>query len=71
MYETVIFPQVYEKYQKLLFDQRPLIVYGKVVEDNGALTVEVSRVDCLRRVHTPPFRLNLTHKFSGFPKSMI
>jgi DNA polymerase-3 subunit alpha/error-prone DNA polymerase len=47
MYETVIFPQVYDKYHSLLFDFRPLIVYGLVVNDNGALTVEVSSIEVL------------------------
>jgi len=35
LYETVIFPQVYERYLKLLFDQRPLLVYGVVANDEG------------------------------------
>jgi DNA polymerase-3 subunit alpha/error-prone DNA polymerase len=30
LYETVIFPDVYEKYGRLLFDQWPLLVYGRV-----------------------------------------
>jgi DNA polymerase-3 subunit alpha/error-prone DNA polymerase len=47
MYETVIFPQVYDKYHTLLFDQRPLIVYGKAVDDHGALTVEVRKIEVL------------------------
>jgi DNA polymerase-3 subunit alpha/error-prone DNA polymerase len=52
MYETVIFPQVYDRYHTLLFDQRPLIVYGRVMSDfqsadHGAITVEVSRIDAL------------------------
>ncbi|MDR0472382.1 MAG: DNA polymerase III subunit alpha, partial [Treponema sp.] len=29
LYETVVFPQVYDRYSKLLFDQRPLLVYGQ------------------------------------------
>jgi DNA polymerase-3 subunit alpha/error-prone DNA polymerase len=28
VYETVIFPKVYDQYGKLLFDQMPLLVYG-------------------------------------------
>jgi DNA polymerase-3 subunit alpha/error-prone DNA polymerase len=52
MYETVIFPQVYDRHHTLLFDQRPLIVYGRVMSDfqsadHGAITVEVSRIDAL------------------------
>jgi DNA polymerase-3 subunit alpha/error-prone DNA polymerase len=47
MYETVIFPQVYDRYNKLLFDQRPLLVYGRVADDNGALAVEISRIEPL------------------------
>jgi DNA polymerase-3 subunit alpha/error-prone DNA polymerase len=47
MYETVIFPQAYDKYHTLLFDQRPLVVYGKAVDDHGALTVEVGKIEVL------------------------
>jgi DNA polymerase-3 subunit alpha/error-prone DNA polymerase len=47
LYETVIFPQVYDRYNKLLFDQRPLLVYGKVTNDEGALSVEINRIDAL------------------------
>jgi hypothetical protein len=43
MYKTVLFPQVYDKYHILLFDRWPLIVYGKAVDDHGALTVEVGK----------------------------
>jgi len=47
MYETVIFPQVYDRYNKLLFDQRLLLVYGKVMNDQGAVSVEVERIEVL------------------------
>jgi DNA polymerase-3 subunit alpha/error-prone DNA polymerase len=47
LYETVIFPDVYDKYNKLLFDQRPLLVYGRVTDDQGAVTLEVSRIEAL------------------------
>ena len=48
LYETVVFPQIYERYSKLLFDQRPLLIYGPVVNDEGALSVEINRIDVLR-----------------------
>jgi hypothetical protein len=47
MYETVIFPQVYDQYHTLLFDQRPLVVYGKAIDNHGALTVEVGKIEVL------------------------
>lgn len=47
MYETVIFPQVYDKYNTLLFDQRPLIVNGFVTNDMGAVSVEVRHIGLL------------------------
>jgi DNA polymerase-3 subunit alpha/error-prone DNA polymerase len=52
LYETVIFPQVYDRYNKLLFDQRPLLVYGKVVNDEGAISLEVSRLEWLGKANT-------------------
>ena len=48
LYETVIFPDAYEKYSKSLFDQRPLLVYGRVTDDQGAVSLEVSRIEALR-----------------------
>ena len=48
LYETVVFPQIYERYNKLLFDQRPLLIYGRVVSDEGAISVEINRIDLLR-----------------------
>jgi len=47
LYETVIFPQVYEKYNKLLFEQKPLLVYGRVADDQGAVSLEVNRIEAL------------------------
>jgi len=47
LYETVIFPQVYDRYNKLLFDQRPLLVYGRVTNDEGAVSLEVQKIEVL------------------------
>jgi DNA polymerase-3 subunit alpha/error-prone DNA polymerase len=47
LYETVIFPDVYDRYNRLLFDQRPLLVYGRVAEDWGAVSLEVSKIEVL------------------------
>jgi DNA polymerase-3 subunit alpha/error-prone DNA polymerase len=49
LYETVIFPKVYDLYNKLLFDQRPLLVYGRVADDNGAVSLEVGKISILYR----------------------
>jgi DNA polymerase-3 subunit alpha/error-prone DNA polymerase len=47
LYETVVFPQVYDRYNKLLFDQRPLLVYGLVTNDEGAVSLEINRIEIL------------------------
>ena len=47
LYETVIFPEVYDRYHKLLFDQQPLVVWGKVSCDEGAVSLELSRIEAL------------------------
>jgi DNA polymerase-3 subunit alpha/error-prone DNA polymerase len=47
LYETVIFPKVYDRYSRLLFDQAPLLVYGRACEDNGAVSVEVKKIELL------------------------
>jgi DNA polymerase-3 subunit alpha/error-prone DNA polymerase len=44
LYETVLFPEAYGKYRPLLLDQRPLVVEGQVIEDQGAITVEVRTI---------------------------
>jgi DNA polymerase-3 subunit alpha/error-prone DNA polymerase len=44
LYETVIFPKVYEQYTTLLFDQLPLLVRGRVKDDHGAVSLEVDKV---------------------------
>jgi len=54
MYETVIFPDVYNKYNKLLFDQHPLLVYGRVVNDEGTISLEVSHLEWLENDATVP-----------------
>jgi error-prone DNA polymerase len=41
LYESVMFPDAYERYRKLLFDQVPLVVIGTVKDDQGALNVEI------------------------------
>jgi DNA polymerase-3 subunit alpha/error-prone DNA polymerase len=47
LYETMIFPDVFEKYNRLLFDQRPLLVWGRVCDDMGAVSLEVPRIEVL------------------------
>jgi DNA polymerase-3 subunit alpha/error-prone DNA polymerase len=49
LYETVIFPDVYERYSKLLFEQQPLIIYGRVMNDEEAVSLEVGRIEVLGR----------------------
>ena len=51
LYETVIFPDVFDRYNKLLFDQRPLLVCGKVMFDEGAVTLEIQRIELLIKAH--------------------
>ncbi|GAB1484119.1 hypothetical protein MASR2M78_29360 [Treponema sp.] len=47
MFETVLFPQVYERHRNLLFDQQPLRIFGRAVNDQGALSVEVEKLGAL------------------------
>lgn len=50
LYETVLFPEAFEGSRKLLFDQLPLVVSGKVKDDQGALIVEVEDLEPAVRV---------------------
>jgi DNA polymerase-3 subunit alpha/error-prone DNA polymerase len=47
LYETVIFSKVYDKYFTLLFDQQPLLVYGVVCSEEGAITLEVRKIEVI------------------------
>jgi DNA polymerase-3 subunit alpha/error-prone DNA polymerase len=47
MYETVIFPEMYERYNKFLFEKRPLLVSGLVKDDLGAVCLEVQKIEVL------------------------
>ncbi len=44
LYETVLFPRVYERYRSILFDIRPFLVTGTVQDDQGALCLQVSQL---------------------------
>ncbi len=44
LYETVLFPEAYERHWRLLLDARPLLLWGTVTDDQGAVSVEVERM---------------------------
>jgi DNA polymerase-3 subunit alpha/error-prone DNA polymerase len=44
LYETTLFPEEFELYRHLLFEQRPLIIRGVVEDDRGAITVTISSI---------------------------
>ncbi|MCE5255980.1 MAG: DNA polymerase III subunit alpha, partial [Spirochaetaceae bacterium] len=45
LYETILFPESYQRYQSLLFEERPLFIRGKVEKDRGAITLNVSSIE--------------------------
>jgi len=47
--ETTFFPKAYGRFCAILDKNRPFILYGKVEEDFGAVTLTVERVDCIQR----------------------
>jgi DNA polymerase III alpha subunit len=47
LFETVLFPEIYRRYERLLGSSRPLVIQGVVESDEGALTVEVDRLSSL------------------------
>jgi DNA polymerase-3 subunit alpha/error-prone DNA polymerase len=49
LYETVIFQKIYYRYHKLLFDQQPLLAYGKVTIDQEAISLEIQKLEALIR----------------------
>jgi DNA-directed DNA polymerase III PolC len=49
IYETVLFPNVYNRYCHMLNASRPYILKGKVEENSRAITMTVNRIDFLDR----------------------
>jgi DNA polymerase-3 subunit alpha/error-prone DNA polymerase len=47
--ETTFFPQAYRRFCYMLDRRRPYILFGKVDEDFGAVTMTVEKVETLRR----------------------
>ncbi|HUX39458.1 MAG TPA: DNA polymerase III subunit alpha [Rectinemataceae bacterium] len=53
LYETTLFPEEYELYRHLLFEQRPLVIRGLVEDDRGAITVTISSIEKARATPSP------------------
>lgn len=49
--EAVFFPKTYRRFCAILDRTRPFMLYGKVEEDFGAVTLTVARVDRITRVN--------------------
>jgi len=47
--EATFFPKAYRRFCAILDPNRPFMLYGKVEEDFGAVTMTVERVDCIQR----------------------
>ena len=74
LYETVIFPDIYKRHNNLLFDQQPLLVSGTVMNDQGAITLEVKTIETLDPVvNSQPVSLPISvilqssHSLMQFP----
>lgn len=48
LYETVLFPQLHQRYRRLLHGQRPLLIFGTVCNDQGALHVEIISIQSIQ-----------------------
>jgi error-prone DNA polymerase len=44
IYETVLFPKVYNRFCHMLNGSRPYILKGKVEEDLGAITIQIAQI---------------------------
>ncbi|UCD88649.1 MAG: DNA polymerase III subunit alpha, partial [Desulfobacterales bacterium] len=47
--ETTLFPKVYRRFCSILDRSRPFILYGKVEEDFGAVTMTITRIDPVKK----------------------
>ena len=44
LYETVLFPTSFQRYHHLLYDDRPLLIKGRVECDHGAVVLNVFEI---------------------------
>ena len=47
LYETVLFPPVYQKYRTILFDIQPFLLTGLVTQQQGAVSLELEGLEKL------------------------
>lgn len=47
LYETVLFPPVYQKYRTILFDIQPFLLTGLVTQQHGAISLELEHLEKL------------------------
>ncbi len=68
LYETVLFPDRYERYYPILYRAAPLLVHGVVKNDHGALIVEVEHL-CL--LESCPAEIEMRHSPRRYPYERI
>jgi DNA polymerase III alpha subunit len=56
LYETVLFPESYKRFRHLIFQERPVLVYGKVEKDRGADTLTIINIERYRVLEKLRFR---------------
>jgi DNA polymerase III alpha subunit len=44
LYDAMLFPAVFQQYGPLLTNERPLLLYGKIEEEFGAITLTVMKL---------------------------
>lgn len=47
IYETVFFPEAFERYRHLLYETKPFLIRGRVEDDMGALYLNVERMEAV------------------------
>jgi len=50
LFESVLFPKVYKKFRAVLDPMEPYLIYGKVMDDLGAISLDVREI---RRIRVP------------------
>lgn len=50
LFESVLFPKVYRKFRSILDAMEPYLIYGKVMDDLGAVSLDVREI---RRIRVP------------------
>ena len=53
LYDTTIFPDIFQQYGPLLTNERPLLLHGRVEEEFGTITLTITKLQIVGQGERP------------------